>query len=385
MVFTAAAVCAQEQTDPFAFWKTNEPVRVGRGGSSAFDVRASTFDPDRCFLSHWHYTAPWGHSHCLAEYRLKRDRLGNILPLSDPESFAENRLWTTNFNAALAFNPKFLKAFDVIVETTGTVSLLAAAEQGRDDNEGSVELVSVTRTETNITGAVWKDMSGEHPAGDSLYQPEGIAVDRTRHRVMVVTDVENGNNGFRIYGYHPETLAATGTVFAATVVTNGDARQAIALADGTFLVRIGSAGLNQGIWKVDASAHLAIRILEREDIEEHGLPGANPGPIGDMVVWNNYLYLLQYDLEQTNAAGILAFEWDPVNRTVKDRTVDGLMKLDPLYQGAFGPSVEAHPGGMSITLKGELLISSYLWRDARPWAVAFNRVPEYKPTVLMIK
>ena len=370
----------------FEMWDTDHPVRVARGPMSIFDVHASMIDPDRFFVTYWQFTPVYGHT--LAEYRLQRGYKGLIMGLADPESASENFLWGYTW-PQIAANPWYLKSIEILSEDTHTVRMFLSGEQGRGDNDGSIELISIDRGASNaVTDVLWKDLTGEHPDGQHDFQPCGVAVAPVGHRLIAPTDIMNGTNGFRVYGYDADTLAETGSVYAVgDLVTNGtgatywDGPRAIALADGTFLIGgVGAPLLNQGIWKIDPVAQTATQILFKADIEDHDLPGAlaDPkNPVQDMLVANGYLYLAQY------SGRILAFAWDADRQTVKDRQIDGLLNLTALYASAFGQA-GANAGGLSLTTRGELLVSS-MQDGSVPMVVAFNVVPKQKSVYIFIR
>jgi hypothetical protein len=377
-VFAAcvAALCAgRTAAGPFDFWYTNNPLIVARGEVSVFDVRASTVDRNRFFITHWGFGggANWG----IAEYEIKRVRGKWIRPLADEQSRTENRLWTSSFGKSVG---DFTKSLDILSEDAETVRILATAEDNDTAFDGSVQLFTVDRSSyTNYVAVdLWKDMSGQRTDGGAGYHPEGIAIDRVNHWVAVVTDDGTTNpplpprtQGVRIFEYNPTNFTVGATVTNFGLVPSGNGREALTLSNGLFLVCAGTAGDNQGIWRVDPWTGAATQIVDRAAIEEHELPGAVVSGVQDMLVFRGYLYLLQY------AGLILAFEWDASAQTVVDTTVDAVFDLQSLFMAKFG--INARPGGLDLTLRNELLVCSLNPSGAWPIVVAFDAVPVPKP------
>jgi hypothetical protein len=279
----------------------------------------------------------------------------------------------------------FPKAFEILAEDTETVRFLCAAEGGRGDRDGSVELVTVSRQPSNAVDSVlWKDLTGERADGGYTYAPEGLAIDTSNRWVAVVTDGSDNTNvaagvqGVRVYTYAPTNFAVSGTVTNLAILASRDAHKAFFLPGGAVLVAIGEAGVNNGVWKVDPRTGDAVELLDCADIEQHALPGAVSSVVLDIMVYRGYLYVGQY------AGRILAFEWDEQAQTVRDDVIDDILDLDVVYGNRYG--FGATCTGMSLTLRGELLVSSFAGVEGAVGAVyAFNVVPEEKPFVFTVR
>jgi len=397
---------------PFSQWDMSAPVQVaGQNGliASRFDVKASTTN-DSFYSTYWIVNGnvdgtgtptTFSGLQGVAEYSLDRDGQGKIQTLTTPSDITENRLWysqfTTNgFDNSPATAANFPKAIDVLSESAGSVKLLVTAESGRGTANGSVEVVTSNRTQGGTSYALWKDLTSQRVDANVQYHPEGIAVNRTTNRVAVVTDdgetAATRQQGVRIYSYDGSGNE-NGTVSNHPLLgagVSGDARQATALSDGTFLVRAGGTG--GGIFKVTPGTvdPLVLNTFNNTTfnassiiLNETQLLTATYGSVQDTIIAGNYLYVAYQGLgATTNPGTIRAWEWDNNTQNLVDNIVDGSINLLTGMQLAFGNSILGlSPSGLSLTTNGELLVSMQAI-NAFPFTLAYNLLPVPEPASL---
>lgn len=378
LALTALAATAVTHAGPFDTWDIANPLRVAYpassgGGASVFDIVASTVGPDSFYATTMLGTpAAFG----VAEYTLNRSAGGLILPLANPTDPTENRRW--QMPLANTSSGAYNKALDVLSEDANSVRILTAVEAGTNAN-GSVEMVTITNRATGTgSSALWKDLTSEQADGTSFYGPEGIAVDRVNQRVLVVTDENDGiapgeTMGANIYNYDLSYAVTTPAQqkYGLTAAGNAgsvDGRQATALADGSFLVRVGS-GTERGLWKVDASGN-ATELLNDTDLGAVSIQDTIIHSPDGGTTHNLYMALATPDAE------IRVYGWNNVTQSLLSTTPSTQLSLE-YFKPIFGWSDAGYLAGLSFTTNGELLMS-FANSGSPGGVVAFNllQVPE---------
>ena len=326
-----ASPCTRGENEPFPWVSSNWVEVVNLGIKTCDDVIGNPFNEDEIF-------ATKTGNDFIEIWKLTLSR-------SDDGDITGSTLdWSSE--SPLPYTFKWgLKALDMYNDDT----IFYILEQGGADGDGLVgSLTGLDGTPVHVEAA---DLTAAKSPGESSpFDPEGIAVDRQNDFVYAMND--DGPTEVAQYSVNPATLALTYN-WTKVVATSGDnGNDGIVLSDGRVALTDGNGTCN--IYAVTPDGNASVNLLGGS------VSGDDDGP-QDLLEYRGYLYLLW-------EGGVIdAFDASDLDNM--SRTKAASWDLDAIL----GANVIC--GGMGVTARGELLISTREGGSKGSRAFAFEVIP----------
>jgi hypothetical protein len=303
-------------------------VQLHATPNSPFDVKTSPLDPDLLFYTDNH--PDYG----VARVRIQRDALG----------FATGGVLEDFYQLegvsgqAPGWDGKWIKRLEILSADATGYKLLLATEEGGADHDGTVDLLDIPNgggfTATNLV-----DLTGVRADLGDNYDPEGLALDRTRNLLYVLTD-DATDQSAKVYDVDPITGALTATDPDTNVVLAAgepNATDGIVLPNGDLLALVGD-GLSAKVVRLDADDHSVLVAIDLSDLSSVDGPQ-------DLAHDGNLLWV-------ADEQGLVsAWPVDTYSYTIDSTAPVPGWSFDEFF--GFGAEIR----GMDITLRGELIVT----------------------------
>jgi hypothetical protein len=327
------------------------PVNLGQpagavGGHTYDDIEGDVSDLNVVYTAEIFNDAVY-------KVRLTRDAKGQITGASSP------------YEAQItAPANEFVKAVAVLENNV----VYGAAEEypTPGDTDGGVYRYNFSGTGGTLTSVA--DLTNVRTGATAQYDPEGIAIDRTKRLLYVMTD-DGPNQDVAQYTINADSSLSAAPNWVKTLaagVTNG--RSGSVTASGDLLTVTGS-GATSHVWKVTSDGVVT-------DVFGSALDYFSVNGPRDALLYNDYLYVAD------EGGTIYAYAWENggvLSNTVPEASWD-LRTMD--IDGNGSPNSTLHIGGLGLTSVGELLVGIRADGGEQGRILAFN-FPEPSAVALL--